>query len=189
MYEIEPFYNWRGIYTSEDDKKSPFYKRIYNEFHCTNSIYNYAIHPQWDEFGSSTLYLKILYTDYNENFAIIEFLGEWNDCINNDVMLLKRHIIDSLLEKGITKYILIGENILNFHYEEDDYYAEWYEDVEDGWIATINFREHILSEFQTNNVDYYINFGGDLDNLNWRTKGPIKLFEHINKIIQGRLLN
>lgn len=39
--------------------------------------------------GSETLYLKILWVDYDLKFTIIEFLGEWNDCIEEDCQMLK----------------------------------------------------------------------------------------------------
>ena len=40
-----------------------------------------AIHPQWDDIGSETLYAKILCAHYPNQYAIIELIGEWNDCI------------------------------------------------------------------------------------------------------------
>ena len=64
MHEIEPYFNWRHLYTAEEDPQSPFYKRTYSEFEFSQTVYNYYIHPQWDDFGSRTLYLKILFTDY-----------------------------------------------------------------------------------------------------------------------------
>ena len=129
MHEIEPFYNWRHIYISEEDPKSPFYGRIYSEFEYTQAIYNYYIHPQWDEFGSRTLYLKIIYADYELGYAVIEMIGEWNDAIENDIMTLKRDVIDFLMHEGISKFILITENVLNFHSGDKDYYEEWYDEV------------------------------------------------------------
>ena len=54
-----------------------FYGRQYDEFKFTNKIYNYFIHPQWDDFGSATLYAKILYVEYDEGYAVIELMGEW----------------------------------------------------------------------------------------------------------------
>jgi hypothetical protein len=42
-------------------------------------------------------------------------MGEWNDCINNDIMFLKRDVIEPMLENGSVKFILVGENVLNFH--------------------------------------------------------------------------
>jgi hypothetical protein len=189
MHSIEPFFNWRQYYTAETDKRSPFYKRVYSEFYFTNSIYDYLIHPQWDDMGSSTLYLKILFTDYDKKYAILEFIGEWNDCISNDVMFLKRDVIDAMIGYGINKFVLIGENILNFHHDGDDYYEEWFQDVEDGWIAAVNFQPHVLKEFHDHNIDYYLNFGGELDNLSWRTHQPDELFNRVEGILRKRLVS
>ena len=122
MQDLEPFYNWRGYYIAAEDPLSPFYGREYSEFEYTNTVYNYYIHPQWDEFGSNTLYLKILFTDYDRGFAIIEFIGEWNDALYNDIMFLKRDLIELMMKEGINKYILIGENVMNFHGSDDCYY-------------------------------------------------------------------
>ena len=187
MQDIEPFYSWRNLYFAANDALSPFYGRAYNEFECINTIYNFYIHPQWDEFGSPTLYIKILFVDYKRNFAIIEMMGEWNDCINNDVMFLKREIADALMKEGINKFILIGENILIFHVSDDCYYEEWFQDVEDGWIAGLNFRDHVFNEFVKSNIDYYVVFGGELNDTNWRTMTPTGLFEKVDGIIRRRL--
>ena len=187
MQDIEPFYAWRDLYISAEDKLSPFYGREYSEFVYENTIYNYYIHPQWDDFGSSTLYLKNLYTDYDNSFAIIELIGEWNDCINNDIMLLKRDVVDLMLNNGIRKFILVGENILNFHGSDDCYYEEWFDDVEDGWIAAINFREHVLSEFSRFNIDYYLVYGGELNLMNWRSFSPLQFFMLVENIVKHRL--
>ncbi len=188
MQDIEPYYRWRDLYTSEEDELSPFYGREHSEFEYSNTIYNYFIHPQWDDFGSNTLYLKVLFADYQMRFAIIELIGEWNDCINNDVMTLKRDLIDDLIGRGIHKFILIGENVLNFHASDDCYYQEWFEDVqEDGWVAAINFRDHVLHEFSRNNIDYYLVYGGELDDFPWRTYNPVQFFAHVEKVINRRL--
>lgn len=96
----------------------------HSEFEFSNTVYNYYIHPQWDEIGSRTLYLKIIFVDYDVNMAIIEMIGEWNDAIENDIQTLKRNIIDLLIAKRIYKFILIGENLLNFHSDGDAYYEE-----------------------------------------------------------------
>lgn len=187
MHNLEPYYNWRQHYQSESDAQSPFYGREHSEFDYHNKIYNYLIHPQWDEFGSSTLYMKLLMADYQNGFAVIEFIGEWNDAVNNDIMWLKREVIESLIEEGIDKYILIGENVLNFHSSDDCYYEEWFQEAENGWVVAINFREHILQEFQQANIDYYINFGGELDNMGWRTMTPLQLYEKVAEIMGLRL--
>ncbi len=187
MQDIEPFYSWRHLYIAAEDDLSPFYGREYSEFEYSNTVYNYYIHPQWDEFGSNTLYMKTLYADYEQGFAIIEFIGEWNDAIYNDIMILKRDIADDMISNGINKFILIGENVLNFHASDDCYYQEWFDDTEDGWVVALNFREHVLQEFIRNGIDYYLVFGGELNELRWRMYQPQQLFEKINMVISHRL--
>lgn len=187
MQDIEPFYNWLGYYSAAQDERSPFYGAVYSEFEYTNTVYNYYIHPQWDQFGSNTLYLKILFADYDRGFAIIELIGEWNDALYNDIMFLKRDVIESMLGEGINKFVIIGENVLNFHGSDDCYYEEWFQEVEDGWIAFVNFREHVAREMNRFNLDYYLVSGGELDNLPWRNFLPQELFKKIDGIIRHRL--
>lgn len=156
----------------------------------SNSVYNHLIHPQWDSFGSSTLYLKILYSDYEQGFTVLELIGEWNDCVHNDIMFLKREIIDLQLREGIDKFIVIGENVMNFHANdmEDDYYQEWFSDLdEEGWITFINFQAHVLDELRDHQLDFYINFGGELDQLFWRPMEPKLLCSKVEDIISRRL--
>jgi len=131
--------------------------------------------------------MKVLFVDYERSYAIIEFIGEWNDAINNDIMLLKREILDLMVDSGIIHFILIGENVLNFHSSDDCYYEEWFQDIEDGWIAGINFREHVIDEFKRNNIDYYINFGGVLDDLSWRALKPLQVFKKVEEQLIRRL--
>ena len=160
MHDIEPFYNWRHLYIASDDENSPFYGRQYSELEFTNSIYNYALHPQW----------------------------EWNDAISNDIMLLKRDVIDEMALYGINKFVVIGENVLNYHNSDDSYYEEWFEDNgDDGWIIFLNFREHVLKEFQQHNIDYYFLSGGELDDFNWRRFSPGQVFGNLQKVISKRL--
>lgn len=187
MQDIEPFYSWRHLYISAEDEWSPFYGREYSEFEYSNTVYNYYIHPQWDDFGSNTLYMKTLYADYETGFAILEFIGEWNDAINNDIMLLKRDVADDMIARGINKFILIGENVLNFHASDDCYYQEWFEDIEDGWVVALNFRQHVLQEFEKSCIDYYVVYGGELNELRWRMYQPQQLYEKVNMVISHRL--
>lgn len=184
MHEIEPFYNWRHLYTAEEDENSPFYGNEYSEFEFSNTVYNYYIHPQWDEFGSRTLYLKILFTDYELNYVIIELIGEWNDAVENDIMQLKRSIIDHLTGKGITKYILIVENVLNFHSSDAEYYEEWYEDIKEdgGWIVLLNAPSPTENEMRKAHLDHFVHF---MEIDNWRTFQPGDLFQIVdNKLLR-----
>ncbi len=182
MHDIEPYYNWRHLYTAEEDEKSPFFQRVYSEFEFSNTVYNYYIHPQWDEIGSRTLYIKILLVDYEVNYAIIELIGEWNDAIENDIQTLKRNIIDLLIAKRIYKYILIGENVLNFHSDGDDYYEEWVEDIKDhgGWIVALNIPEQTQYDFKKARIKNYVTF---LDEENWRIYKPEFLFQKIDNLM------
>ncbi|MFZ9263002.1 MAG: hypothetical protein ACO3AA_06700 [Chitinophagaceae bacterium] len=186
MHEIEPYYNWRHLYIAEEDSKSPFFGRTYSEFEFTQTVYNYYIHPQWDDFGSQTLYLKIIFVDYELGYCIIEFIGEWNDAIENDIMTLKRDVVDKLLVQGISKFILIGENVLNFHSSDDCYYEEWYEDVseEGGWIAMLGLPEQSKHDFIRAGIQHFVEL---LDLIDWRPFTPNNLFNKVDNLIIKRL--
>ena len=189
MHDIEPHHLWRDKYIASEDEHSPFHGREYSEFSFTNKIYNYYIHPQWDEFGSSTLYIKILFTDYEEGYTIFELIGEWNDCLKNDIMFLKREIIDILSPKGIHKYILICENVLNFHGSDDCYYEEWYEDIaeESGWIILVNSFKHVEDELKETRLQQYLNFGGIFNDIIWRPHKPKQLYAALEAVLNGEV--
>ena len=188
MQEIEPSYQWENIYEASKDRKSPFFGRSYSQTEYEHDIYGYYIHPNWDEIDSETLYCKILFTDYEAKFTIIELFGEWNDTLHNDIMHLKRNVIDHLLAEGIKYLTLVGENVFNFHGSiEDDYYAEWFEEVEDGWIAMVNFHDHVSKELSRINIDQYLVMGGELDDLEWRTFHPIQFVDKVTSIVRNRI--
>jgi len=189
VHDIEPYYNWRGYYVASEDPYSPFFEREYSEFEFTSKIYNYYIHPQWDSFGSQTLFMKILYCHYEQGFAVIEFIGEWNDLLYNDIMFLKREVIETMMDQGVSKFILIGENVLNFHFSDDSYYEEWFEDVNDrdGWIALMNIRDHVQEDISSANIDSYFVLGGKLNEVRWRTMNPDQLFESVERHVMRRL--
>jgi hypothetical protein len=179
LQNIEPFYNWRHLYEAEQDEQSPFYGRTYSEFEFSKTVYNYYIHPQWDDFGSKTLYLKILFVDYEQNYAILELLGEWNDAIENDIMTLRRDVTDNLYAKGINKFILIAESVLNFHSSDDSYYEEWREQVEDdgGWVVILNMPQQSQYDFKRSRLTNYISL---MDFEQWRTLKPEIVFQQVD---------
>jgi len=181
MHDIEPYYKWREYYVAAEDRESPFYGKVYDEFTYTNKVYNYFIHPQWDDFGSLTLYMKLLFVDYEDGIAMIELIGEWNDGIGNDIMFLKREVVDHLQHRGIHKFIIFCDNVLNFHGDDDSYYEEWYEDTSDegGWITFVNVQDHVLQEMENSRLQYYVNLGPDYNNINWRHKAPALTFGQI----------
>lgn len=189
MHTIEPYYAWRNHYVASEDSRSPFFEREYNEMSYHMKIYDHFIHPQWDSIGSQTLFIKIIWVDYEEESAIIELLGEWNDCLHNDIMRLKRDIIDCLQNDGICKFILIGENVLNFHHSDDSYYEEWFEDVtdRDGWIALLNFNQHVIDDMSSIDLDSYFVMSGELSEFGWRTYAPDQLVNRIRNCVENRL--
>ena len=189
MHDIEPYQRWQDEYESANDKRSPFYGRAYEEFLYTQKIYNYYIHPLWDEFGSPTLYMKIIFADYEEGFAIFEMLGEWNDCLTNDIMFLKRDVVDRLIKNGISKFLLLCDNVLNFHGSDDCYYEEWYDDVKDegGWICLFNLYQHVENEMKDTHLDYYVHFGRHFNEVNWRRLTPQDLIVHTEELMNKRV--
>jgi len=186
MHDIEPYYLWRDRYIASSDERSPFYGRKYSEFEFSQSIYNYFIHPQWDHFGSNTLYTKLLYADYDQGYAILEFLGEWNDCITNDIMILKRQLLEPLMEQGICRYIFVGEQILTFHSSDECYYEELKEDLNEmgGWVCMINVLEHVHREFSSAGIDQYIYMSEEFDAIPWR---KLLLPDHLFQLLEHKI--
>jgi hypothetical protein len=174
------------LYIAADDKLSPFFGTKYSEFEFSQTIYNYYIHPQWDDFGSKTLYLKIIYVDYELHFCVIELIGEWNDAIENDIMMLKREIGDELMKKGISKFIFIAENVLNFHSSDNEYYREWYDEVsdEEGWIIILNMPAATQQDFIKKKLPYYMEL---MDLPEWRSYKPYHLFTKIDTELRLRI--
>lgn len=171
---------------AEEDEKSPFYGREYSEFEYSETIYNYYIHPQWDNFGSRTLFMKILFADYEQRFAIIELIGEWNDAIENDIMTLRRNISDMMSDDGIVKFMLIAENVLNFHSSDDSYYEDWLDRLSDdnGWISIINFTEQSKYDFKKARLTNYVEL---MEVPQWRTLKPEVLFGLVDREFSKRL--
>jgi acetyltransferase-like isoleucine patch superfamily enzyme len=174
MHDIEPYYRWRDHYALEDDDRAPEFERDADTF---NQVYNYILHPLWDYFGSDTLYIKILFADYDdENAVILECIGEWNDTIGNDVAILKRNVIEPLIDAGISKFVFIMDNVLNFHGSDEEYYAEWAEECQDafngGYIVFLETFDHVAEEMRETGIDNYVYFGSEFNGLNWRNQTP-----------------
>ena len=176
MHSIEPFFLWRDIYSSDQDPNALNYDKEYSELYYTNKVYNYVLHPQWDNFGSETLFYKQLYVDYEQQFCCIEFIGEWNDAINNDIMWLKTELIDHLVDCGIQHFALIVENVLNFHGDSTDYYEAWNEDIE-GNIYIVNALPHVLDEMKSYSLQQYMSMDGYLNDIDWRSIRPDDLLD------------
>ena len=84
------------------------------------------------------------------------------------------------------KFILIGENVLNFHSSDDSYYEEWYEDVSDkgGWIICLNMPEQTQYDFRRARLHHYIEL---IDFPQWRTLKPDLVFSQLDNILMKRL--
>lgn len=177
MHTLEPFSGWLRYYDSSADEQSPFFENEYNFDVYRDTIYGYYIDPAWDSFGSETLYLKLLYADYEQGFAIVELLGEWNDAINNDIMTLKRGFVELLIREGIRKFILLGGHLMNFHGSDDCYYEEWHQEQDDGWIALVDTPDFVCGEMNKYHLENYLHMGEALHISNWRTLHPQRLFE------------
>ena len=188
MHTLEPYYAWRNHYVASNDPRSPFLTgptaslSTRPKSTITSSIRSGTPSTRPPCFAKS-------FVDYDERFAIIEFIGEWNDCLYNDIMQLKREVIDVLMAEGIHRYILIGENVLNFHFSDDCYYEEWFDEVteDDGWIALLNFREHVIDDMKAIDLDSYFVLGGELSELGWRTFSPANLYQRIDDCVNQRL--
>jgi len=130
--------------------------------------------------------MKVLLADYDEHYVVIELIGEWNDAIENDIMNIKRDVADKFMSQGIFKFILIAENVLNFHSGDKDYYEEWYEETQDqnGWVVCLNMPEQTQYDFRRARLDRYIELI-ELDN--WRTYKPFHLFKKVDQQLINRL--
>jgi hypothetical protein len=76
---------------------------------------------------------------------------------------------------------------MNFHGSDDSYYEEWFDEVEDGWIAAVSFPQFVQDEWKKYGIDNYINTGGTLQIDKWRTMLPLNFFDVVDKLIQRRL--
>ena len=101
-------------------------------------------------------------------------------------MTLRRDVTDQFFQYGITKFILIAENVLNFHSSDKEYYQEWFEEVtdENGWIVCLNMPEQTQHDFRKAKLNYYIEL---VEMENWRIYKPFHLFKKIDGEILKRL--
>ena len=90
------------------------------------------------------------------------------------------------MSEGIFKFILIGENVLNFHSGIKEYYEELYDEVseENGWVVCLNMPEQTQYDFKHAKLNRYVELMA-LDN--WRTYKPYHLFKKIDNELAARL--
>ena len=101
-------------------------------------------------------------------------------------MRLKREVIDEFLKEGISKFILITENVLNFHSSDDSYYEEWFEDIAEagGWIVSLNMPAPTQHDFIKARLNNYIGLIGFVP---WRTMKPDVLFNQVDNLLLRKL--
>jgi hypothetical protein len=99
---------------------------------------------------------------------------------------LKREVLDKLMAEGIIKFILIAENVFNFHSGDKDYYEELYEELsdEDGWAVLVNFHPAAQHDFLLRKLNRYIEL---MEISAWRTYKPEHFFQFIDQKLSQRL--
>jgi hypothetical protein len=115
-------------------------------------------------------------------------IGEWNDAIENDIMALKRDIIDVMMSNGINKFILIAEMCSIFTVATKTITRNGYEENEEsgGWVVVLNMSEAAQYDFQRRQLNRFI----ELINLpDWRIYKPYHLFKKIESTLNNRLVN
>lgn len=175
MVAIQPFYHWREYYDPELDRKSPFHYPRYQDTMQFSVSYNQVIHPEWEDIGSEGLFMKVLFADYYEGCAILEGMGDWNDCTDIDIKSILENLIHPLFQEGVSRFLLIGENILNFHGDYPDYYEEIRDLLEDdgGYFMLLNLRQHVIEEMKSHEVNHFTWMGEQMQLVNWRTMQPL----------------
>ena len=94
--------------------------------------------------------------------------------------------IDILYAKGITKFIIIAENVLNFHSSDDSYYEEWREQLLDdgGWVVIIDMPQQSQYDFKKARLTNYVSL---MDFPQWRTLKPDVIFQQVDNWIMKLL--
>lgn len=177
LRHIEPFFGWLDHYCHEHDQRSPFHEVEHSLFEFDRSVNHIPAHPLWDDFGSESLLVKILFADYSRKYAILELFGEWNDLYDNDFKLLAENCISLLIEEGINQIILICENVFHGYFETEDYYEALQEELEDGWLIAIRMREELQNEMIDFGINQYFFWSPLLDQVPWRTMKPPALYK------------
>ena len=184
LRHIEPFYGWLNYYSHEHDERSPFHDVEHNLFEFDRSINRIPAHPLWDDFGSESLLVKILYADYQRGYAILELFGEWNDLYDNDFKLLAENCLTYLMDHGSSQFVLICENVFHAYFESDDYYQAVQEELEDGWICAIRLRDDVKEEMEHYGLNHYIFWSPVLDEVSWRKLKPPQVYQLVCQRMQ-----
>jgi hypothetical protein len=91
-----------------------------------------------------------------------------------------------MFAKGINKFILIAENVLNFHSSDDSYYEDWREQLQDvgGWVVILDMPLQSQYDFKQARLTNYIEL---VDFPQWRTLKPEIIFQQLDGMMFKRL--
>jgi hypothetical protein len=102
-------------------------------------------------------------------------------------MLLKRYVLEPFESESIHKFILIAENVLNFHSDGTDYYDELSQELREsgGWVVCLNMPYQSEIEFKQAGNHHFI----ELYNIpEWRSYRPFHLLRKVESLIGPHLL-
>jgi hypothetical protein len=87
-------------------------------------------------------------------------------------------VINPLLEVGISKFIFITENVLNFHSGDYEYYEEWRDEISEdaGFIVWLNLPEQSQYDFNRSKIKQFVQI---FEILDWRTGKPSLLLTKV----------
>ena len=76
MHDLKPHPGWESRYRATNDPRSHFYMdQGAPEREGYHRMYDFVIHQEWDSIGCETLYVKLLFADYDQGYAVVELLG------------------------------------------------------------------------------------------------------------------
>lgn len=187
--EVEPYAGWLLFYDPSTDERAPLPAGPEGDL-PSRYIYTFAANPLWDSIDSESLLVKILYLHYQEGYAVVELLGEWNDLFENDFRLLCERLINPLMEEGVNRFVFICENVFNVYIDATDYYEDLQDRLADeaGWICLLKARPNVQEGLAASQLDRYLLWDDQLDHLRWRKLKPWDLFAAIcHRVEQPRL--
>ena len=89
MHAPEPYYAWRNHYIASNDLASPFTTGSTMSLPTTSRSTTTTSTHNGMSLGAKPSTPKCC-TPTTTRATVLEFIGEWNDCLFNDIMLLKR---------------------------------------------------------------------------------------------------
>jgi hypothetical protein len=95
--------------------------------------------------------------------------------------------LERFADESVDKFILIAENVLNFHSDGADYYEELSQELQEsgGWAVCLNMPMQSENEFKQAGHHHFI----ELFNIpEWRSYRPFHLLRKVESLLGPRLL-